>query len=336
MQNSGGDRNPVGFVVLRSEIFIDARREQVNMSSHSALSLSQSIPLSKYTCLIFDCDGVLWNEHEVIPNSIQTLQCLESSNKLLIFVTNNSSKSREQYMKKFDQLNFKLNTLSKDTVFSSSYAAAHYLANECKEKFNAATDKVFIIGDTGIGIEMRELGINNTLEARSLLGQKFWSKKELIEFSPDPAISAVVVGIDDELTYTKVAYANAALRNKAKKTLFISTNQDSTLPTNGNTLPGGGSCVAMVATASEQQPINVGKPESYMLQLVFKQFNLKKESCLMIGDRLDTDILFGIRGEIDTLLVETGIHNRNHVQAIGNTIKPTYILSSVADLQKFL
>ena len=147
-------------------------------------------------------------------------------------------------------------------------------------------------------------------------------------------------GIDEQFTYTKCAYAVAALsqlRDPAgdphaddnRRCMFISTNQDSTLPTGGHLLPGAGSCVAMIATSSGRTPINIGKPEVQMLRLAIEKFNLDPARVLMIGDRLDTDILFGLRGGVQTLFVaETGINRRRDIERLD--IRPTFIADNVA------
>lgn len=246
-------------------------------------------------------------------------------------------------------------------------------------------------------------------------------------------IGAVVVGIDDRLTYTKIAYAlahlnrpadaadsasasasvsgcggNGASRSESNRAcMFISTNQDSTLPTAGHTLPGAGSCVAMLATAAGRTPINMGKPQTIMLDLAVEKsvlplghcardlaplwpppgplcalapsihvqhsailrdsraarpsgsspmsrplcdqcpctvricpwpccavacrFNLDKSRVLMVGDRLDTDIAFGINGAVDTLLItDTGIHTLD--DALESGVLSTYSLGNVTQL----
>jgi len=165
----------------------------------------------------------------------------------------------------------------------------------------------------------------------------------------------VIVGIDDTFTYTKCSIATTLLtsdhRTKStsaangtaggtndasaeKEVIFISTNQDRTLPTPGHLLPGGGSIVHMISIASGRKPVNVGKPEPYMLQLAMAEHHLKDvKRVLMVGDRLDTDILFGNNSGCRTLLVtETGINRREDITK--EQIYPTYVAKSVADLCK--
>lgn len=178
----------------------------------------------------------------------------------------------------------------------------------------------------------------------------------------------MVAGIDDQMTYTKCAYAAACLRQRKHfpvppaaaaapadvaassvqdgpapsesgsslapieyKCLWISTNQDTTLPTEGHSLCGAGSCVDFVAAAAGRRPVNIGKPETHMLELACAKFHLDRSRVLMVGDRLNTDILFGLNGGIQTLFIsETGVSRREDIQRQG--IVPTFITTDVGKM----
>jgi len=296
--------------------------------------------LSQFDAIMFDCDGVLWHENEVIPGAPATLRKLQDMGKRLLFATNNSGKSRSAYAAKFKQLGFDI-TVTEDDIFTSSQAAAHYMSKLPVTSFDPSRQKAYTIGESGIGMEMNLQGIR-CIESLRLFGGGHVSKSELSKMKLDPDIGAVVVGIDEQLTYTRVAYGVACLHQlkdphgsrsdvSNRSCLFISTNQDSTLPTSGHTLPGAGSCVAMVATASGRQPINMGKPEPIMMQLAMEKFQLDPARLLMVGDRLDTDILFGTKSGVKTLFVhDTGVNNMADVE--NGNIKPTYILPNVTKM----
>ena len=292
--------------------------------------------LSRYTHLLFDCDGVLWHESDVVPGAIHTLQQLERRGCTLLFVTNNSGKSRASYASKMQDMGFTLTSLTNPhtSILSSSYAAAAYLSTLDPDLFNPALHTAFFLGDTGIADELRLAHIR-TVDARQLLGPHPHPRAELARMAVDPSIRAVIVGIDDQLTYSKIAYASALLTTppQAPHTsppLFIATNRDSTLPTSTRDLPGAGACVAAVETASGHTPINLGKPERLLFDLARADHpQMEPAACLMIGDRLDTDIAFGMNAGVDTLLVETGIHKRGDVMREGNRVRPTYILPNV-------
>eukprot|EP00808_Paulinella_micropora_P021895 g44757.t1 len=290
--------------------------------------------LADFDVLVFDCDGVIWKDTSSIPGAADTIKQvtsdadtinkLQAMGKTLYFCSNNSTKSRAQYTKKFKEMGM---TVTAPQIFNSSYAAAACLLQQ--PGFDQNKHKCFTIGGPGIGLELKERGVQ-TIEARTLLDKKHFSREEMCKIKLDPAVKGVLVGSDEFLTYTKVAHAMLYL-NENPGCIFISTNQDNTFPSDGRVLPGGGSCVAMVAWAAMQQPINTGKPSNFLMQLI-KERNpsLDPKRTLMIGDRLETDILFGKSGGFRTCLVSTGIHGPNDVAK--SDIKPDFCLPSIAEL----
>ena len=245
-----------------------------------------------------------------------------------MFATNNSGKSRESYLSKFTSLGFGSLGITAAHIFTSSQTAAAYLRRLDSASFDRSLHSVYTIGESGLGAELRAVGVR-CVEALHLFGGAHLSKAQLAAIRVDPQIRAVVIGIDEELTYTKIAYGVACLQRD--DCLFISTNQDSTLPTAGHTLPGAGSCVAMLATAAGRVPINMGKPEVGMLDLAIAEHRLQRERMLMVGDRLDTDIRFGINGRVASLFVtDTGINSMKDVAATG--IVPTFAVGNVTQI----
>ena len=283
--------------------------------------------LEEYDYIMFDCDGVLWHESTPIAGAIDTLSRLESDGHRLLFVTNNSGKSRRDNIAKFAELGF-THRMTDDMMWSTAHAAAVYIDRLAADgRFDKANSTVYTVGGSGIAEELRLLNIR-TLDAVPA----HMSRAQLSSLPLNEHIGAVVVGIDDALTYSKVAVAAVHLRQRPT-VHFIATNRDATLPTAGHELPGAGSCVAMVECASDRRAVNVGKPEALMLQLACDKLAItQRNRILMIGDRLDTDILFGINGGVDTMLVCTGINSRADAMSDGNTIKPTFIAESVNDL----
>jgi 4-nitrophenyl phosphatase len=241
-------------------------------------------------------------------------------------VTNNSGKSRAAYAAKMQEMGFALSRLGPADVLSSSFAAAHFLSSH--PEFDAAAHRAFVLGDSGIAEEMALLGIQ-TVDARQSIGSAPITRDRLVRLELDPAVRAVVVGIDDQLTYAKVAHAAALLRDAAVSRLFVATNRDATLPTGVRDLPGAGACVAAVETASGRSPINVGKPARLLFDLAASALALDAARCLMIGDRLDTDIAFAAAVGMDSLMVESGISTREDIEQPGNSIRPTYIARDV-------
>lgn len=282
--------------------------------------------LSKYSTILFDCDGVLWHENTPYAGAVNTIMSLVQQNKRLLFVTNNSGKSRQSYQKKLVSMGFDL-PFHAGSIVTSAFATARYLANH--SSFDKSKHKVFYIGDVGIREELMLEGIQSVAARDVVATRTSWPRDVLAKYVPDPDVRAVVVGIDDQLSYASVALASIYLQNHECE--FIATNLDTALPTGGHYLPGAGACCAAVRIASGREPINMGKPARAMFDIAGEMFSdWTPSDCLMVGDRLDTDILFGNDAGVDTLLVETGISSLKDVEK--EKIVPTFVAVDVNQL----
>ncbi|KAI8328982.1 HAD-like domain-containing protein [Chlamydoabsidia padenii] len=254
--------------------------------------------IDKFDNFLFDCDGVLWDGSVLIPGILEAMQKLREKGKNIYFVTNNSTTSRASFLKKFEKLGIQANL---DEIFSSAFATASYLKNV----LNFPQDKkVYVIGMTGITEELAQEGIQSCgAEADSGL-------LDNDAIPNDPSVGAVVVGLDTQVNYKKYAKAFTYLRNNSGIP-FIATNEDTTFPIHGTLQPGAGSIAAPLITALNRRPdIVLGKPAQNMMEAIFAQYNLDKAKTCMIGDRLDTDIDFGLKGGLETLCVLTGMSTR--------------------------
>ncbi|KAL9254870.1 Phosphoglycolate phosphatase 2-like protein [Drosera capensis] len=251
---------------------------------------------------IFDCDGVIWKGDRLIDGVSQTLEWLRSKGKQLVFVTNNSSKSRRKNAEKFHSLGI---SVSEDEIFSSSFAAAMYL-----KSIDFPNDKkVYVIGMDGILEELELAGFTG-------LGG---------------TVGAVVVGFDPFINYYKLQYATLCVRQNPG-CLFIATNRDAVgHMTPLQEWPGAGCMVAAVCGAAEREPIVVGKPSTFLMEFLLKKFNIATSRMCMVGDRLDTDILFGQSAGCKTLLVLSGVTTESIVKDPSNEIQPDYYTSKVPD-----
>jgi len=239
-------------------------------------------------------------------------------------VTNNASKSRKSYKGKFDQLGVQA---AVDEIYGSAYAAAVYVSSV----MNLPKDKkVYVIGMSGLEEELREEGISftggtdpadNTLEPFSLAN-----------FTLDPDIAAVLCGLDVKINYTKLSKAFQYLtRNPGCQ--FLVTNDDSTYPSADGLLPGAGSISAPLRFALGRDPISIGKPAKTMLDCIQAKVNFDPARSIMVGDRLNTDILFGQAGGLATLLVLTGITSKEDITGPhASSIVPKYVTESIGDL----
>ncbi|KAH8920777.1 4-nitrophenylphosphatase [Atractiella rhizophila] len=280
--------------------------------------------LDKYDNWLFDCDGVIWRGNTMIPGAESFLKTLRERGKKVIFVTNNATQSRKGYKAKFKKFGLEVHT---DEIFGSAYATAFYL----KYDLNFPMDKrVYVIGEKGLEEELDSEGIqhcggSDPEEAEVLSSMDFSS------IHSDPSIGAVVCGFDMRLNYKKLAKAFTYLREN-KDCLFVLTNDDSTFPHEHALYPGAGSLSAPLRYAvKHKEPIVVGKPNKPMMRVILEKHHLEPNKTVMCGDRLDTDIEFGLQGGISTLLVFSGVTRPEDLEK--SSTVPHYILDSIGQYE---
>lgn len=288
--------------------------------------------LGNYDSILFDCDGVIWLDNELIPGVLETLNYLRSIGKKFAFVTNNSSKSRKLYLEKFIQLG--VEGLTINDIFPTCFAAGKELEN-----LNVAKgSKVWVFGDDGIEEELREIGYKTIGGTDERLNEPFDPEHDLLKV--DPEVKAVVVGSTKELGFLKISSSLQYLLNKDVK--FIGANVDRTYPgPKGLVLPAGGSVVNYMAFTSNREPIIVGKPSKDFLEIIIETTKFKKERTLMVGDTLYTDIKFGnVGGLAGTLLVLTGGTNLEELhETVINGEKsaiPKHYITSLGDIHNLV
>ncbi len=283
--------------------------------------------LDKYDNFLFDCDGVLWLGDHLLPKVVETLHFLKSKGKKLIFVTNNSTKSRDNYLQKFAK--FGVQGINKNEIFGSSYATAVYLDKVVN--FDKANKKVWVCGGQGIHDELAEVGIQSIGGTDPGLDEQFSDDSKYLNL--DPLVGAVVTGLDRTINYHRLAVTLQYLLNP--EVLFVATNLDSTFPSHGRILPGAGSIVELVATSAGRRPAVCGKPNLNLLSAITAEHpDLKPERTVMVGDRLNTDIKFGHDGGMGSLLVLTGIEKESEV--VKQDAAPLYYASKLGDLYELL
>jgi HAD superfamily hydrolase (TIGR01450 family) len=250
-----------------------------------------------------DCDGVIWRGNQAIPGAKKALENLTNLGYQLGFVTNNSSLSREGFLQKFVSLGF---NPEKYAIINSGYGAAVYLD---KNKLL----KVFMIGEKGLQEELEHQSISVTETYHQNL-------------------QAVCIGWDRKLTWTKLADAMWVILNNDGQ--FVGTNPDNSFPSVDRLVPGAGAGIAALANACGKDPdIIIGKPNPFLLTLGMNELNCSDSTkAVFIGDRLSTDIQAGIRANMDTILVQTGISD-NHLK---KTILPTCTLESLAQIDQLI
>ena len=235
---------------------------------------------------ILDMDGVLYRGSEVLPGVKELLDALTLRERPVMLATNNSMSTPEAYERKLAAMGL---DIPASAVITSALATRDYLLRTLPEGAG-----IYVIGMPALREQLFE-------------GTPFHP----VQYGEEQP-AAVVIGLDLEFTYAKLKVAHEAIQRGA---LFIATNADSTLPTEAGLVPGAGSIVAALAAATGQRPIVIGKPETPMLEMAMIRMGAQPEETVMLGDRLDTDILAGERAGMPTVLVLTGVSTREDLNS---------------------
>ncbi|MGC9522614.1 MAG: HAD-IIA family hydrolase [Anaerolineae bacterium] len=250
--------------------------------------------------LICDMDGVLWRGKQALPGLPRFFKLIRELELEHVMVTNNSSHTPEEYVDKLQGMGVRTTV---DHVLTSAVATARYVA---ELRPGAA---VYAMGGAGVREALRSHGL-------------------AYRDDPDTAhVDVVVVGWDRELTWQKLATATRLILNGAT---FVGTNPDLTFPMESSLAPGNGAQIAALEAATGIAPTIVGKPSPPLYQQAMARMGTTPETTLVIGDRLDTDILGGVRLGMPTALVLTGISKRD--EAARGPIRPSLIFEDLPAL----
>ncbi len=247
--------------------------------------------------VILDMDGVLWRDSETIGDLHVIFNRLQELNLKTVLATNNATRSVEQYLDKF--MGFKV-LLEPWQITTSAMAVISYL------KTNFPT-----------GSPVHVVGAPSLINAIVAAGYPM----------SNDDVKVVIAGVDREITYQKISTAATLIRKGAK---FIGTNPDKTFPTPHGLTPGAGAIIAAIATAAEQEPLFVGKPGKVLIQISLERLSLPAQSVLVVGDRLETDILAAQNTGCKSALVLSGVTTLDQARAWSPA--PDFIGSDLAEL----
>lgn len=255
---------------------------------------------------VFDLDGVIYRGEETQPQARETILTLRDQDHNVRFFTNNSGLTRESYSEKLARHGIPTPV---EHIMTSAYATALYFTEN-----NAIGKTVYKIGEDGVTRELEAIGM------------KLISGGD----EPDAGIDYVVVGIDRQFSYDKLARAQAAILSGAR---FIATNEDLTYPAEGGrVVPGNGSLVAAVRAATSVEPLVIGKPETYALEKILQMTSAQRECAYMVGDNLATDVAVGNRAGIHSVLVLGGLTSRQEAESATGVRKPETTIETLGDL----
>ena len=236
--------------------------------------------------LILDMDGVVWKADAPIGDLAATFNRIRERGLKFVFATNNGTKTPEEYQEKLCEFGVKIEAWQ---VVTSALGIAFMLA----AKYPRGT-KIFMIGGDGIRVALEEKGF------------------EILSVEHAPEAQIFVMGIDHTINFQKVAEATLLVRAGIP---FYTTNTDRTFPTPRGEIPGSGSWLSVITSATGVEPIVAGKPFPYLMELSLERLGTKKEETLVVGDRLETDIVAGQSVGCPTVLVLSGVSSKEQADA---------------------
>jgi 4-nitrophenyl phosphatase len=262
--------------------------------------------LREAKAFIFDMDGVLYRGTTVLPGVADLFNALTLRGIPFLLATNNSMATPATYVLRMAGMGVEVAATQIQT--------------------SATVTRDYLLGEIGPDSSLLIVGMP-ALAEQIFTGTGF----RPVGDDPHEHIDAVVVGLDLEFTYARLRRASDAIRAGAT---YVATNADATLPHESGMQPGAGSIVAAISTASGRIPIVVGKPETLMMLKGIDQLGVQPHETVMVGDRLDTDILSGRRAGLRTALVLTGVSQREHLAV--SKVLPDYVFADLPALTQAL
>ncbi|GFR42429.1 hypothetical protein Agub_g3334 [Astrephomene gubernaculifera] len=274
-----------------------------------------------YDAWVFDLDGTIWKGSTLIPGAKEFIELLRSYQKKIFFVTNNATKSRAANAAKLTSLGI---PASPGEVYTSSFAAAAYLRTISFHK------KAYVVGEEGLVEELSAAGISCVGGPEHRGKEIDWQDKEP-HVEVDPEVGAVVVGLDRFINYYKLQYATQCLLSN-DSCMFVACNTDARGHfSSTQEFAGAGTMVAAIIGCSEREPLLLGKPASFMLDHLCATHQIARDKCIVIGDRLDTDILWGIQNGAGTCCVLSGVTSESQLLSSDNKVHPSLYMDSIGD-----
>lgn len=258
-----------------------------------------------YRGAVIDLDGTVYRGQEPLPGAPAAVDALRAAGLFLLFLSNNPTKTRTAYVDRLGGMGIETDAseiLSAGTVTTEFLAAEH------------ADDELFVIGSDGLREQLAAAGLH--------------------EIDDPAAAEVLVVSWDVEFDYHDMTAGYRALADG--ETAFVGSDPDRVVPTgDGEMIPGSGAIINAVAGVAEREPDRVlGKPSPEAIDAAETALGIPPEDCVLVGDRLDTDIAMGERAGMTTVLVLTGVTTRDDVEAAD--VSPDYVCESLADVPALL
>ena len=248
--------------------------------------------------VIIDLDGCVYVGDRPVEGVAKTIKELRQRGLKLLFLTNNATKTPEEYVNKLKSMGI---DASQNEILTSGIIAASYVRRVYGKS------KIYVVGTQALENVLTNYG------------------HEIVDSNAD----IVIVGLDFNFNYQKLLVASTEIRRGAK---FIATNTDSTIPVEEGLLPGAGSIVKAIEVASGVKPVVVGKPSKIALREALRRIHVKPENAIVVGDRPETDVKMGKRFQCKTVLVLTGVIGKEGIKALPKKLKPDFVIESLNDL----
>jgi phosphoglycolate/pyridoxal phosphate phosphatase family enzyme len=256
---------------------------------------------------IFDLDGTVYRGDSLIPGADRVIRLLREKGKKVVFLSNKPLQTREDYASKLTRLGI---PTQPNEVINSTFVMTNYL------KKIAPEGRLFVVGETPFIEELKKAGFKITDEPGE--------------------IDYVVVAFDRTFDYKKLNIAFQAIKKFGAH--FVATNPDRTCPVEGGEIPDCAGMIAAIEAVTEKKvEVIVGKPSPIMIQTVLDGMGLRPEDCILIGDRLETDIKMGRESGIATGIVLTGVTDEETLKDIKHSSdQPDFVFQSIADVENLL
>lgn len=257
----------------------------------------------KINLFLFDMDGTLYLGDRLYEFTPELLEKIRRAGKKYLFMTNNSSKSVADYVKKLANMGIEA---TEDDFSTSSQATAHYL------KLHHKGARLYVCGTESLKQELRKEGFTTTENVDE--------------------VDCIVMGFDTELTFKKLHDISFMLLTRELP--YIATNPDYVCPTEFGSVPDCGSVCDMLYNATRKRPIVIGKPEALMPQLAMDKYGYTKEETAVFGDRIYTDVKSGLNAGVASILVMSGETTYEVLEA--SDVKPHMVLKDCSEIIPYI
>jgi len=266
------------------------------------------VEIEEIRLFAIDLDGVVYRGDRVLPGAPSFVSRIRGMGKPLVFVTNSTLRPKGYYAAKLESMGI---SVLPQEILTAAHATGRYL----KGCFNGASPTIFLLGERGLEEELADL-------------------KPRYLFSQDEEVAqAVVVGLDREINYEKLC---KAVKDVMEGALFIGVNGDPLWPVEEGFIPGVGVFLSAIREATGVEPFIVGKPNTYMLELAIKIYGCASSQVLMIGDKLDSDVMMGRKVGAKTALVLSGVTSPEELKGAPADMQPHVVAEDLAHLEEVL